>query len=109
MFGPVLQAEKQFMEAAKKNDVETMKMLSRGLNFNAKNVVQHNTSRWNICDLVKIANKLACLTQYDRTALHYAVAGKNKEAVQFLLQRRIRVDQRDKVGVSVGKKLRRWC
>lgn len=39
MFGPVLQAEKQFMEAAKNNDVETMKMISRGLNFNAKNVV----------------------------------------------------------------------
>lgn len=39
MFCPVLEAEKQFMEAAKMNDVETMKMIGRGLNFNAKNVV----------------------------------------------------------------------
>lgn len=38
-----------------------------------------------------------CLLQDNRTALHYAVAGKNKEAVQFLLQRRVRVDQKDKV------------
>lgn len=51
-----------------------------------------------ICDFVKVANKTACLPQNDRTALHYAVAGKNKQAVQFLLQRRIKVDQKDKVG-----------
>lgn len=42
---------------------------------------------------------MACLAQSDRTALHYAAAGKSKEAVRFLLQRRIKVDQRDKVGV----------
>lgn len=36
---PVLEAEKQFIEAAKMNDVETMRMVGRGLNFNAKNVV----------------------------------------------------------------------
>ncbi|XP_026198084.1 ankyrin repeat and death domain-containing protein 1B [Anabas testudineus] len=71
----LLDAEKQFMDAAKRNDVETMKTLSKGLNANAKNV--HN-----------------------RTALHYAVAGKNKEAVQFLLQRRVKVDQKDKYGVT---------
>lgn len=35
----VLDAEKQFMDAAKRNDVETMKTLSKGLNANAKNVV----------------------------------------------------------------------
>lgn len=35
----MLEAEKQFIEAAKVNDVETMKMVGRGLNFNAKNVV----------------------------------------------------------------------
>lgn len=35
----VLDAEKQFMDAAKRNDVESMKTLSRGLNANAKNVV----------------------------------------------------------------------
>lgn len=35
----VLDAEKQFMEAAKRNDVVTMKTLARGLNANAKNVV----------------------------------------------------------------------
>ncbi|XP_047446734.1 ankyrin repeat and death domain-containing protein 1A isoform X2 [Mugil cephalus] len=71
----LLEAEKQFMEAAKRNDVETMKTLGKGLNANAKNV--HN-----------------------RTALHYAVAGKNKEAVQLLLQRRVKVDQKDKYGVT---------
>lgn len=36
--------------------------------------------------------------QNNRTALHYAVAGKNKEAVQLLIQRRVKVDQKDKVG-----------
>lgn len=39
MSGPVLKAEKQFMEAAKNNDVESMKVVGRGLNVNAKNVV----------------------------------------------------------------------
>ncbi|TWW60062.1 Ankyrin repeat and death domain-containing protein 1A [Takifugu flavidus] len=71
----LLKAEKQFMEAAKNNDVESMKVVGRGLNVNAKNV-------------------------NDRTALHYAVAGKNKEAVQFLLQRRIKVDQKDRFGMA---------
>ncbi|XP_040899234.1 ankyrin repeat and death domain-containing protein 1B isoform X2 [Toxotes jaculatrix] len=71
----LLDTEKQFMEAAKRNDVETMKTLGKGLNANARNV--HN-----------------------RTALHYAVAGKNKEAVQVLLQRRVKVDQKDKYGVA---------
>ncbi|XP_060893989.1 ankyrin repeat and death domain-containing protein 1B [Labrus mixtus] len=71
----LLEAEKQFMEAAKRNDVETMKTLGKGLNANAKNL-------------------------HDRTALHYAVAGRNKEAVKFLLQRRVKVDQRDKYGVA---------
>lgn len=37
-------------------------------------------------------------SQHNRTALHYAVAGKNKEAVKLLLQRRVKVDQKDKVG-----------
>lgn len=71
----LLEAEKLFIDAAKRNDVETMKTLGRGLNANAKNV--HN-----------------------RTALHYAVAGKNKEAVKLLLQRRVKVDQKDKFGVA---------
>ncbi|KAM4576696.1 ankyrin repeat and death domain-containing protein 1A [Odontesthes bonariensis] len=71
----LLQTEKQFMEAAKKNDVQTMKDIGKGLNANARNV--HN-----------------------RTALHYAVAGKSIEAVQHLLQRRIKVDQKDKYGVA---------
>uniref|UniRef100_A0A3B5BKD1 Ankyrin repeat and death domain containing 1B n=1 Tax=Stegastes partitus TaxID=144197 RepID=A0A3B5BKD1_9TELE len=52
-----------------------MKNLGKGLNANARNV--HN-----------------------RTALHYAVAGKNKEAVQLLLQRRVKVDLKDKYGVA---------
>lgn len=38
----VLDAEKQFMEAAKTNDVETMKTLGKRLNANAKNVVGLN-------------------------------------------------------------------
>ncbi|XP_029017328.1 ankyrin repeat and death domain-containing protein 1A [Betta splendens] len=71
----LLDAEKQFMDAAKRNDVVAMKSLCKGLNANAKNV--HN-----------------------RTALHFAVAGKHKEAVQFLLQRRVKVDQMDKYGVA---------
>ncbi|XP_074494302.1 uncharacterized protein ankdd1b [Sebastes fasciatus] len=71
----LLDKEKLFMEAAKRNDVETMKTLGRGLNTNAKNVD-------------------------NRTALHYAVAGKNKEAVQLLLQRRVKVDQKDNFGVA---------
>lgn len=71
----LLDTEKKFMEAAKRNDVETMKTLGKRLNPNAKNV-------------------------HDRTALHYAVAGKNREAVQLLLQRRVKVDQKDKYGVA---------
>ncbi|XP_072244169.1 ankyrin repeat and death domain-containing protein 1A [Leuresthes tenuis] len=71
----LLKTEKQFMEAAEKNDVRTMKNIGKGLNANARNV--HN-----------------------RTALHYAVAGKSIEAVQHLLQRRIKVDQKDKYGVA---------
>lgn len=35
----VLDEEKQFMEAARRNDVEKMKTLGRRLNANAKNVV----------------------------------------------------------------------
>lgn len=48
-----------------------------------------------------ILNGSYCLPQYNRTALHYAVAGKNKEAVQLLLQRRVKVDQKDKVSAGV--------
>ncbi|XP_047238255.1 ankyrin repeat and death domain-containing protein 1A [Girardinichthys multiradiatus] len=71
----LLDTEKQFMEAAKRNDLKTMKYLGKSLNVNTKNV--HN-----------------------RTALHYAVAGKHKEATQFLLQRRVKVDQKDKYGMA---------
>lgn len=35
----VLEAEKQFIEAAKRNDVETMTDLGKGLNANVKNAV----------------------------------------------------------------------
>ncbi len=35
----VLEVEKDFIEAAKSNDVEGMKLLGRGVNVNAKNVV----------------------------------------------------------------------
>ncbi|XP_072288676.1 ankyrin repeat and death domain-containing protein 1A [Eucyclogobius newberryi] len=71
----LLLAEKQFIEAAKRNDIETMKVVGKGLNANAKNVDK-------------------------RTALHFAVARKNKEAVQLLLQRRVKVDLNDKHGVT---------
>ncbi|XP_056275775.1 ankyrin repeat and death domain-containing protein 1B [Pseudoliparis swirei] len=71
----LLSGEKQFMEAAKRNDVVAMKALARGLNANARDLD-------------------------NRTALHYAVAGKNKEAVHLLLQRRVKVDQKDKHGVA---------
>ncbi|KAM6930997.1 ankyrin repeat and death domain-containing protein 1A [Xenentodon cancila] len=71
----LLEEEKQFMEATKKNDVMTMKKLGKGLNANVRNVD-------------------------NRTALHFAVAGKNNEAVQLLLQRRVKVDQKDKYGVT---------
>ncbi|KAM3868092.1 uncharacterized protein ankdd1b [Diretmus argenteus] len=71
----LLEIEKQYIEAAKRNDVETMKSLGKAaVNANARNV-------------------------HDRTALHYAVAGKNTDAVQLLLQRRVKVDQKDKHGV----------
>lgn len=49
----------------------------------------------------KWINGSNCLLQHNRTALHYAVAGKNKEAVQVLLQRRVKVDQKDKVSAGV--------
>lgn len=71
----LLEAEKKYMEAAKRNDVEAMKVLGRGVNVNAKNV--HN-----------------------RTALHYAVACRNLEAVDVLLRRRAKLDLQDKYGVS---------
>lgn len=71
----LLLAEKQFIEAAKRNDIETMKVVGKGLNANAKNV-------------------------HDRTALHFAVARNNLETAKFLLQRRVKVDQKDKHGVA---------
>lgn len=116
----VLDTEKKFMEAAKRNDVETMKTLGKRLNPNAKNVVglsreilylhlsilrcvtsHRQTQRQVISGILQkskwIMYWLRCLPQHDRTALHYAVAGKNREAVQLLLQRRVKVDQKDKV------------
>ncbi|XP_060763139.1 ankyrin repeat and death domain-containing protein 1B isoform X2 [Neoarius graeffei] len=71
----LLQTEKEYIEAAKRNDVETMKLLGRAVNVNAKNV-------------------------HHRTALHYAVARKNTEAVDLLLRRRAKLDLQDKFGVT---------
>ncbi|XP_058230796.1 ankyrin repeat and death domain-containing protein 1B isoform X2 [Hemibagrus wyckioides] len=71
----LLETEKEYIEAAKRNDVETMKLLGRAVNVNAKNV-------------------------HHRTALHYAVACKNKEAVDLLLKRRAKLDLQDKFGVT---------
>lgn len=49
MFCPVLESEKQFMEAAKLNDVESMRKVGRGLNVNAKNVVGRvRENGWNL-------------------------------------------------------------
>ncbi|TRY64545.1 hypothetical protein DNTS_022663 [Danionella cerebrum] len=72
----VLETEKDFIEAAKRNDVESMKLLGRGLNVNSKNV-------------------------HGRTALHYAVAFKNVEAVDVLLRRRAKLDLQDKEGLNM--------
>ncbi|XP_070992432.1 ankyrin repeat and death domain-containing protein 1B-like [Oncorhynchus clarkii lewisi] len=71
----LLELEKEYIEAAKINDVQTMKILGRAVKVDAKNL-------------------------HDRTALHYAVAGKNIEAVQVLLQRRANINQEDKHGVT---------
>ncbi|XP_053466139.1 ankyrin repeat and death domain-containing protein 1B [Ictalurus furcatus] len=71
----LLETEKEYIEAAKRNDVETMKLLGRAVNVNAKNV-------------------------HHRTPLHYAVACKNKEAVDLLLRRRAKLDLQDKYGVT---------
>ncbi|KAG7481441.1 hypothetical protein MATL_G00066540 [Megalops atlanticus] len=71
----LLESERDYMEAAKINDVATMKLLGRSVNVNAKNV-------------------------HDRTALHYAVAGRNTEAVEILLRRRAKLDLQDKHGVT---------
>ncbi|XP_051529583.1 ankyrin repeat and death domain-containing protein 1B [Myxocyprinus asiaticus] len=71
----LLEAEKDFIEAAKKNNVESMKLLGRSVNVNAKNV-------------------------HGRTALHYAVAFRNVEAVDVLLRRRAKLDLQDKHGLT---------
>ncbi|XP_021332293.2 uncharacterized protein ankdd1b isoform X1 [Danio rerio] len=71
----LLETEKDFIEAAKRNNVEGMKLLGRGVNVNAKNV-------------------------HGRTALHYAVACRNVEAVDVLLRRRAKLDLQDKHGLT---------
>ncbi|MBN3277926.1 AKD1B protein, partial [Polyodon spathula] len=71
----LLQIERDFIEAAKRNDVPTMKILEKNVNINARNV-------------------------NGRTALHFAVARKHKEPVELLLRRKARVDIADKHGVT---------
>lgn len=71
----LVDVEKNFLEAAKRNDVETLKALRRVVKVNTRNVD-------------------------DRTALHFAVAGQNLSAVKALLQRRPNVDLQDKHGVA---------
>ncbi|KAG7252070.1 hypothetical protein CRUP_006619, partial [Coryphaenoides rupestris] len=71
----LLETERRFIEAAKRNNVKAMKSLGRGINPNAKNV-------------------------QSRTALHFAVAGRHHEAVTLLLQWRVKVDQKDAHGVA---------
>ncbi|XP_028851603.1 ankyrin repeat and death domain-containing protein 1B isoform X2 [Denticeps clupeoides] len=71
----LLDVEKEYIEAAKRNDLATIKQLGKGVNINAKNV-------------------------HHRTALHYAVAHKNVEVVDLLLRRRAKLDLQDKHGVT---------
>ncbi|KAJ8005728.1 hypothetical protein DPEC_G00120920 [Dallia pectoralis] len=73
----LLEVEKEYIEAAKRNDVETMNRLGREVNVNAKNL-------------------------HDRTPLHYAVAGKHMEAVQVLIKRRANISKKDKHGVTAA-------
>lgn len=71
----LLETEKDFINAAKRNDVKGMKLFGRGINVNAINV-------------------------HGRTALHYAVAFKNVEAVDMLLRSRAKLDLPDKHGLE---------
>ncbi|XP_055056119.2 uncharacterized protein ankdd1b isoform X1 [Misgurnus anguillicaudatus] len=71
----LLETEKDFINAAKRNDVKGMKLFGRGMNVNAINV-------------------------HGRTALHYAVAFKNVEAVDMLLRSRAKLDLPDKHGLT---------
>ncbi|XP_063309684.1 ankyrin repeat and death domain-containing protein 1B [Pelobates fuscus] len=73
----LLQKEMDFHVAAKKNDVPTMMSLKdQRININSKN-------------------------NLNRTALHFAVAGNNLQAVSFLLHHKARVDIVDKHGLCV--------
>ncbi|XP_012683942.2 ankyrin repeat and death domain-containing protein 1B [Clupea harengus] len=71
----LLESEKEYIEAAKRNDIEAMKLNGRGVNVNAKNL-------------------------HHRTALHYAVAFRNVEAVEVILKRRAKLELRDKHGIT---------
>ncbi|KAG2466478.1 AKD1B protein, partial [Polypterus senegalus] len=71
----LLQIERDYMEAAKRNDVATMTLLGKNVNHNAKNV-------------------------HDRTALHFAVAGGHRDVVELLVKRKVRVDVADKYGIT---------
>ncbi|XP_067087629.1 ankyrin repeat and death domain-containing protein 1A [Osmerus mordax] len=71
-----LDHEKNFLEAAKRDDVETLKALGKVVNINTQNVD-------------------------GRAALHYAVAGQHQTAVRYLLQRRPNIDLKDKYGLAV--------
>ncbi|XP_048098888.1 ankyrin repeat and death domain-containing protein 1B isoform X1 [Alosa alosa] len=78
----LLESEKEYIEAAKRNDIEFMKLNGRGVNVNAKNV-------------------------HYRTALHYAVAFRNVEAVEIILRRRAKLDLQDRHGIT-GMHLAAW-
>uniref|UniRef100_UPI00398F031C ankyrin repeat and death domain-containing protein 1B-like n=1 Tax=Pristiophorus japonicus TaxID=55135 RepID=UPI00398F031C len=72
----LLPAEKEFHNAAKNNDVTT---LGRCLTQNVKINIR---------------------TELDRTALHFAVANTNENAVTFLLKHNAMVDIKDKYGMD---------
>ncbi|KAM4054225.1 ankyrin repeat and death domain-containing protein 1B isoform 2-T2 [Anomaloglossus baeobatrachus] len=73
----LLKNEMEFHQAAKRNDVEKMTLLKeKRVNINSRNVL-------------------------DRTALHFAVAGKHYQAVSFLLNHKARVDVVDRHGLTV--------
>ncbi|XP_078736146.1 uncharacterized protein LOC144950041 [Lampetra fluviatilis] len=71
----MLQCEKEFHEAAKRNDVDEMEKLLKKVKVDAKNM-------------------------RDQTALHFAAGSGQEDAVKLLLERKANVDKADKYGMN---------
>nr|XP_032825471.1 ankyrin repeat and death domain-containing protein 1A-like isoform X1 [Petromyzon marinus] len=71
----MLQCEKEFHEAAKRNDVDEMEKLLKKVKVDAKNM-------------------------RDQTALHFAAGSGQEDAVKLLLERKANVDKGDKYGMN---------